>query len=159
MKQETKTKELTKEFNYNDKLMSLTKQRIINISKDLYVTISLMQKEIDLYKEKYNKEKNNYFLKTKENSNLIKDINSTKDYSQRVSEQYNLLKETNNKLNDTYIESKIEINKSLKEQIKYIDKCTKYTRQNTMLFKELIFLKNRNLFKRIFNVQYKTNDN
>ena len=85
-------------FDYNAKIMSLTKAKIVSINQNLNVVIEQMQKEIDLYKEKYNQEKNNYFLKTKENSNLKRDIDSTKDYSERISKQYNLLKETNNEL-------------------------------------------------------------
>lgn len=149
------TKEITKEFNYNDKLMSLTKQKIINISKDLYVTIKLMQKEIDLYKEKYNQEKNNYYFKTKENSNLIKDIDSIKDYSERICKQYNLLKESNNKLYGKLGQTEIKLNESLNKEMSLIKQNTKTIKSNTNLIKEIIFLTKRNLFQRILNIQYK----
>ena len=113
MKQETKTKELPKAFNYNAKLMSLTKQKIIHTNNCLYETINTMQKDIDLLKQK------------------------------------------NNELNSKLIETTNKLNKSLKQQIFYLDESTKYVKQNTILLKELFFLKNRNLFQRIFNVQYK----
>ena len=70
--------------------------------------------------------------------------------------------ETLKKANDEFyeydvklIETTNKLNKSLKQQIFYLDKSTKYVKQNTMLLKELFFLKNRYLFQRIFNVQYK----
>lgn len=131
-KQETTPEQ--KPFDYNAKINSLTKQNIVSINKDLNIVIKEMQKEIDLYKQKHS---------------LIE-----KEYISLLNAESDLLDKT--------ILINNELNKSLKEQISLIKEKTKLIQQNTetiksntKFIKEKIFLNNRNLFQRIFNVQYK----
>lgn len=110
-KQETTPEQ--KPFDYNAKINSLTKQKIVSINKDLNIVIKEMQKEIDLSKQ------------------------------------------TNNRLYGNLAQTEMKLYISLKEQIKLIQQNTETIKSNTKFIKERIFLNNRNLFQRIFNVQYK----
>jgi len=119
MNKKQKTTPEQKPFDYNAKIMSLTKAKIVSINNDLNIVIKEMQKEIDL------------------------------------------LKKTNNRLYGTLGQTEIKLKTSLKEQLflleektKLITQTTQKIKSNTRFIKEIIFLNNRNIFQRIFNVQY-----
>ena len=121
-------------FDYNKKLMSLTKENILSINKGLNETIIIMQKEIDLYKNKYT-DKRNLYIKT--------DI-----YLKRKLE--NVLVDYNKSL-----ENELSL---AKENLFLTKENTNLMRRGTAYFKEIVFLENRNLFQRIFNKKYKRNE-
>jgi hypothetical protein len=132
-----KETEKQKPFDYNTKINSLTKQKIISINKDLNIVIKDMQKEIDLYKQKHS----------------------------LIEKEYISLLNTESDLLDKLILINNQLNHSLKEQLSLIKEKTKLIQQNTetiksntRFIKEIMFLNNRNLFQRIFNVQYKKDE-
>lgn len=144
MNKKQKTTPEQKPFDYNAKIMSLTKVKIVSINKYLYDTIGIMQHENDILKER-----------NKKLSKYIDEINS------KYQKEIDLFKETNNRLHGTLGQCEIELKKSLKEQlflmqerIKLITQNTQNIESNTMFIKKIIFLNNRNIFQRIFNVQY-----
>lgn len=133
MNKKQKTTLEQKPFDYNAKIMSLTKVKIVSINQHLNVVIKQMQKEIDMYKQKHSI--------------------SILDYERLLNIHTDLLSKAI-KISNELNESKKEQLFLMQETTKLITQKTQTIKSNTRFIKEIIFLNNRNIFQRIFNVQY-----
>lgn len=81
-----------------------------------------------------------------------------KDYANKLKDHHISLFKEYMELQDRFTDILNQLKKMKRKLLVLTKSSTETIKSNSRLIKEIIFLNNRNLFQRIFNIQYKGND-